>query len=861
MTLGPGARLGAYEILSLLGAGGMGEVYKARDTRLGRTVAVKVIIAAAAEDPTMRARFEREARAISSLDHPNICALYDVGEEGGLHYLVMQYLEGVSLNTRLAQGAIPPDEARRYAIDIARALDAAHRQGLVHRDLKPGNVMLTATGARLLDFGLAIARRAVPHTSSVTGGESNPTGELTAFGEVTGPGFLVGTPLYMAPEQLEGSRGDARSDLFSFGAVLHEMLTGRRAFGRTGGGGVITAILSVDPPPPSSLARGIPAALDRIVGRCLAKDPAARWQTAAEVLAQLESVRTSEATGRRHPSRRAVAATVLATLVTLALGGAAYWWRAQQPAAPSGPTTLAILPLQLTGADATERAYWAGLTNAVTAKLSSLPAARDLHVAAAADVASRRVQTADDARVELGATRVVRGAAVDRDGTVQATLELIDAITGQQLDTAVVTVDRADAASTQNRLLDAMVSLLGLTLTQRERAPLLAGQPAAGGYDFYLQGLGYLQDDRPESLESAITVFKHALETDPNYAPPYAGLGEAYWRRYLATRDVKWADTARQTCERALGLDEAEAAPHGCLGLVANGVGQYEKGVEEFQHALTRQPDDESAYLGLAAAYRGLGQNDRAEETFRRAIALRPAYWAGYSRLGAFYYSLVRYAEAEQMFKQVVALSPDSWRGYSNLGALYYVQGRAVEAIASFERSLAIRPNYQAASNLGTLYFFEQRDYKKAADAFQRAIAISGDEYVLWGNYAAALEWSGQKEPARGAYLRAVELAEARRRVNAREASVQMSLSEYYAALGDASRAAEMMRDALALEPNNPRLLYQAAVVEEYRLSNRDESLKLLRSALDRGYSRPEIERAPALAALRNDPRFRTLLK
>jgi len=853
MTVQPGSRLGAYEILSLQGAGGMGEVYKARDTRLGRIVAIKVIGAASAEDPAMQARFEREARAISSLDHPNICALYDVGEEAGLRYLVMQYLEGIALSTRLKQDPLPLAEAVRYAIDIARALDAAHVRGIVHRDLKPGNVMLTATGARLLDFGLAIARWAPPPTSGAT------IGETPTLSAVTGPGHLVGTPHYMAPEQLEGSRGDARSDLFSFGAVLYEMLTGRRAFEGSGGGGVLTSILTVDPPPPSSIVPGIPATLDRIVERCLAKDPDARWQTAAEVLAQLEGAATVSTIAPGRGTRRMAAAAAVAAAAILAAGGGAYWWNTGNQPASAEPTTLAVLPLEMPSADPAERAYWAGLTNVITAKLSSLPAARHLHVASAADVAARAVQTPMDARVGLGATRVVRGTAADREGTVSVTLELVDAVSGRQLDTATVALDRNNPASTQDRLVEAVVSLLGLALTERERAPLRASQPAAGGYDFYLQGLGYLQTDRPESLEAAITVFTHALEVDPNYALAHAGLGEAYWRRYLATRDVKWADTARQTCERALGLDEAEAAPHACLGVVANGVGQYDKGVEEFEHALARQPDSEAAYLGLAGAYQGLGQNDKAEEIFRRAIALRPAYWLGYSRLGAFYYSLARYQESEQMFKQVVALSPDSWRGYSNLGALYYVQGREKEAIAAFERSLAIRSNYLAASNVGSLYFFEQQDYEKAAEAFRRAIALSGEEYVLWGNYAMALEWSGQNEAARKAYQRAAALAEASLRVNAKEASVQMSLAEYYAALGDRTRATTLMRSALALEPDNPRLHYQAAVIEEHHLGHREDALKWLRSAIEKGYTRQQIARSPSLAALREDPRFQDL--
>ena len=280
MTLTPGSRLGVYEILGLLGSGGMGEVYRARDTRLDRTVAIKILQGPLALQPEVRQRFEREARIISSLNHPNICTLYDVGHQDNLDYIVMEHLEGESLYDRLTRGPMPLDEVLRTGIQIADALDRAHRQGLVHRDLKPGNIVLTKSGAKLLDFGLARATGLAP----AAGDTSSPTMSRP----LTAEGAIVGTFQYMAPEQLEGKEADSRSDLFSFGAVLYEMAVGRRAFDGRSQASLIASILKETPRPISSVVALAPPALDRAVMRCLEKDPDDRWQTARDLLLELK---------------------------------------------------------------------------------------------------------------------------------------------------------------------------------------------------------------------------------------------------------------------------------------------------------------------------------------------------------------------------------------------------------------------------------------------------------------------------------------------------------------------------------------------------------------------------------------------
>src|SRR5262245_52456135 len=283
MALSQGTRLGPYEILASIGAGGMGEVYRAKDTRLDRTVAVKVLPAHLSRSDEVRQRFEREARTISSLSHPNICSLYDVGNQDGTEYLVMEFLEGETLTDRLGRGPIPPEQVLRYGIEIASALDKAHKQGIVHRDLKPGNVMITKAGVKLVDFGLA--KLAAPPAGTNT---SVSILQTEIGSNLTQEGSILGTFQYMAPEQLEGKEADARSDIFGFGAVLHEMATGQKAFAGKSQASLIASILAAEPPPISTVVPMAPPALDRVVKTCLAKDPDDRWQTAHDVMLQLK---------------------------------------------------------------------------------------------------------------------------------------------------------------------------------------------------------------------------------------------------------------------------------------------------------------------------------------------------------------------------------------------------------------------------------------------------------------------------------------------------------------------------------------------------------------------------------------------
>ena len=345
MTLASGTRLGPYEISSPAGAGGMGEVYRAKDTRLNRTVAVKVLPSQLADNPELRQRFEREARAISALNHPHICVLHDVGQQDGVAYLVMEYLEGETLADRLKKGPLPFDQALRYGVEIAEALHAAHRQGIVHRDLKPGNVMITRSGIKLLDFGLAKVRpvETVPLAGSALSALPTEDQPLTAEGSI------VGTCQYMAPEQLEGKEPDARTDIFALGAILYEMLTGQRAFTGKSQASLIAAILSAEPAPPSKLQPLTPPALDRVVAQCLAKDPDDRRQSAHDLATELKWLAGSRGPGDSPPTSgiRRMTSEWLAWGLAAALAIAAFAFARRSPDAPptaAPAVTAALLP-------------------------------------------------------------------------------------------------------------------------------------------------------------------------------------------------------------------------------------------------------------------------------------------------------------------------------------------------------------------------------------------------------------------------------------------------------------------------------------------------------------------------------------
>jgi eukaryotic-like serine/threonine-protein kinase len=880
-----GMRFGRYELLDKLGAGGMGEVYRARDLDLGRDVAVKFLPEPFAAIPDRLGRFAQEARAASSLNHPNIVTIHEIGETAGLHFTVMELVEGGTLRHLIRNEF--PFPARRVldvACQMADGLAGAHAAGIVHRDLKPENVMLTRDGyVKILDFGLAKLR-------GDGGGGDRPPGEnvsqMPTWPDVQGSpntaaGVVMGTVGYMSPEQARGRPVDHRSDQFALGAMLYEMVSGHTPFQRESPVQTLAAIIEDEPAPLKNPA--FPAPARWIVERCLAKDPAERYASTLDLARELRSVRqhlsevgssgaAAVATApmswrwrhRLRPGHGLAAAGALGLgliLLALARDPVRRWVDGRSPL--PAEKRVAVLPIDVSSPDPEDRFRSDGLVETLTARLAQLePYHAGLSVIPASDVRQAGVTTADAARRTLGATLVVAARLARFGNRLRLDARLVDG-TGSRVLRRLPPEDHPlEALSLQEGVVEAVAGLLELKVAPGERHVLQQGNTAVGGaYALYLQARGHLQRfERAENVDTAISLLQKALEQDPGYALAYAGLGEAYWRLYELQKRPELVTLARDNCRKALGLNGLLAPVYVTLGMLERGTGRPEAALADLQRALDRDPRSADALREMGRAHQALGRPEQAEKALKTALGLRPSDWATHNYLGAVYLSKGRLAEAEAEFRRVVLLTPDNPRGYTNLGAVCYQQGRLEEAEAMLRRSVEIRPTAAALSNLGTTRFFLGR-YEEAAQAFEKAVELSPRDASARLNLGRAYFVApGMREKSRAPLGQALALLEQESAVNPREAGLIAGQADAHAMLGHAKPARALSARAVALAPDDADVLAVVASVDE-TLGDRTAALQKLSRAIANGYPRWEIERDPSLEALRRDPRFADVLK
>jgi serine/threonine-protein kinase len=859
----PSSVVSHYRLLNPLGSGGMGVVYRAEDTALGRTVALKFLSNQIAQDPKRVERFRDEARNASSLNHPNICTIYEVGEEEGELFIAMEFVEGRPLSESLREGGMAVETLQRYGRQIAGALEHAHERGIVHRDLKPANIVVTPSGnAKILDFGLA-KRQDPDQLHKTTQGVATET----SVG-------LTGTLPYMSPEQLQGEETGPRSDIWSLGVMLYEMAAGTRPFRGENLYRLCTAIIQ-EPMP--ALPESVPAGLAAVIKRCLQKEPARRYQRASELRAALEAleisgpaVAPSPVAEKIEPPRKSalwiplgVVALLLAGAgigVLLRNGGAA------KNASKSGvivPARMQLAVLPPSDASGTEDgAFNDGLVETLTSRLTALTEKHPLAVIPASEVRARKVATVDAARAEFGVNLGLVINVQHAGEQERVNYSLVDASSHQQLRGGTITAARGDPFALQDQVSESVAQALELELQPQEKRALQAhGTTEPAAYDFYLQGRGYLQDYvKLENVENAINVFNQALKKDPGFAAANAGLGEAYWRKYQLTHDKGLADAAIENCRKGTERDTGLAAAHICLGRVYAGTGGYEKALAEFRSGVELEPTNDAAYGGLAYAYEQLNQVDAAEKTFKQAIAVRPNYWATYNWLGIFYQRHARYDDAVGMYSQVVSLAPDSFTGYYNLGGVRILQGKYADAIPLLQKSLEIRKTADGGSNLGTAYFQLHR-YADAAAAFEQSTQLDPQNYLMWGNLGDAYYWApGRRGEAAAAYGKAIALGKEKLRVNPRDAEVRSSLAMYHAMRGEQKPALDNLDGALRISPKNPGFLFNAGITYQ-QLGDTERALDALEKAVAGGVTAATVRDTPNFDDLRANPRYMKLIQ
>jgi tetratricopeptide (TPR) repeat protein len=846
-----GQVLGHYRIVEHIGAGGMGVVFRARDEQLDRDVALKTLPRLALLSDTARRQFRREALSLARITDPHVAMAFDFGRDHGIDYLVTEYVPGLSLDAKLAGRPLPEADVFQLGKQLASGLEAAHKEGVIHRDLKPGNLKVTPDGRlKILDFGLAYMLKV-------------ETTEATATAPLTETYSDAGTLPYMAPEQLKGQKPDARADVWSAGAVLYEMSTGKQPFGDLIRAPLIAAILERAPVPPREVNPKISEGLERVILRALQKDPAERYQSAGDLRIDLANLATGTAPIYPSPTPAPGWRRWLLISAAVVLMCAVGWWFWHRPETlPAEERMMAVLPFESVANDAPTNALGLGLTQTVTAKLVEALDGGRLQLVSTRDLIGHGVKTSDQARSEFGTDLVLEGSLQQNGSRIRITWSLVDPHTHTQIAANTLTGNADDMFGLQDHLVDDVLEKLPRAVEPGRRRTLqgrLDTKPAA--YDFYLRGRGYLEDyQNQDNLESAIAEFERAIAVDKNYAPAYAAMGLAYNTGFqLKNRGKDWVDKAKTQCEHALAITPQLAEGHTCLGNVFVSTGHYEDAVQQFQRSLELDHNNDETLRSLADAYQKLGKQSAAEDAYRKAVSLRPNYWGVYNAFGYFYYNQARYAEAAEMFKKVIQLAPRNYKGYFNLGAMYNQLGQYPEAVAALQQSIALRPTLEAYGNLGTVYFYMRR-YADSAESLQQALKIDAKDWENWGNLGDALfQIPARRTEARSAYQRAIELAEARLQVNPRDAFTHALTADYYAMLDQEVQARAHLAQAMQITPTDAEVLFRAALLCNH-FGDAEKTVDFLSKAVSAGYSRTVIRDTPDFDHLKDDRRYRALI-
>ncbi len=868
--LQPGVLFGGrYEILGVLGQGGMGAVYKARDRELDRLIALKVIRPELATDPAILARFKQELILSRNITHKNVVRIFDLGEAEGIRFISMEYIDGEDLRTILRRdGKFAPQEAIAVVEQVCRALDCAHSEGVIHRDLKPQNIMRDKNGRIVvMDFGLARSL-----------GDSG----------LTQTGALVGTLEYMSPEQAMGSALDQRSDIFSVGLIFFELLTGKAPYKAD------TAIASLmkrtreDAQSASDVEASVPKTLSAIVSRCLEREPANRYHSAVELLQQLTTWEANPNISAETLSQMIPHAIIRRSRFSLDLPGKSWMWISgavlvivlatfagrtllNRTAPSSGEMAqgipslkqgkyVAILPLKQIG-DPKALGYVAdGIQEALAAKLFQL---KEVHLASSDSIdkaVAKDLPLSKLAR-ELGVNLVLQGSVQGNSDQLRVTLSLDDASTGKRLWSQEFPGAAGDVLALEDQIYGNVATALALKPTDEEQARVGA-HPTENvkAYDLYLQGRNILRNGHSQdAFKQAVGLFEQAIDKDSNFALAYTGLADSSLSMYRETKESIWAQKATLAAQQGERLSSNLPEVHLSLGSVYSNTGKNTEAVTELKKALELAPNSDEAYRELGLAYSRSGQSDEAISAYQKAVATNAYNWQNHIDLGNAYFYLGDSAKALPEYQKVTEIAPDNPLGYMDIGSVYLREGKWSESIPEFQKSLALAPRAATYSDLGTAYFF-LKNYDEATKNYEKAVEMTPNDEELLGNLGDSYRWSGHSDQAATAYSKAISLAFQELQVDPRSASIMGDLGLLYAKKGDATNALQYTNQARAIKPDDLQLMYSEAQVKTL-IGKPEEALKSLKQALEKGWPPQEAWNDPELQKLQALPQFSQLVK
>ena len=699
-----GKTLGHYRIKEKIGAGGMGEVYRAHDDQLDRDVAIKVLPASSFGDTTARARLLKEARTAAALNHPNICTIHEVGDAGGEVYIAMELVGGLPLNLHVAAGGVREEQVLSYGLQVADALSHAHERGVVHRDLKSANVIITPAGrAKVLDFGLAKRLSKEELTEAAT----QPLDSLTQ------PGALVGTLAYMAPEQLRGQPADARSDVWALGVVLYEMATRVLPFQGQTGFELSSAILNSRPAP---MPGKVQFTLRAVIGRCLEKEPVRRYQRGGEVRAALEGIQAGGGTpwaawryrlARRPRLMLALAMVVLLSVLTTLNGGRLrrrFFGSASAPRIDS----LAVLPLANLSGEPEQEYFADGMTEELITDLAKIRALKVISRTSVMQYKGVRKPLPLIAR-ELGVDAVIEGSVLREGNQVRITVQLIHGKTDQHLWVDSYQRELRGVMALQSEVAQAIANEIKVELTPQEQAQLTSTRPVnPEAYQLYLKGNFQLLKNNEEAFRRAIEYFEQAIAKDSTYAPAYAGLSMAYgemgsWFGSLSQEDIRFK--AEEAAMKAVQTDDRLGEAHLALGEVKRYFAWDWPGTEsEFRRGMELNPNSSWARMNFANHLTAMGRFEESIAVGKQTLEIDPLSPAVYNELGWALKQAGQYQAALEQYGKGLELDPDFEQSHILLAELYLETGRYQEALAETDKLMGLAPGKDSRSFAANFY-------------------------------------------------------------------------------------------------------------------------------------------------------------